>query len=337
MDRAPNTPSDGSGNDQREGGNEQLEVLNRIAARLDALTAPPVGGSEDSTSSAPMTSSGGTDRADRVASPRRRRRFAEVTAMAAVVIAACAIVVALLGPTPAKAATTAPPKKSDPPVTCTGSAPKLTVQGTGTATASPDLLTLVLEVDVTEPNAQDALSADNVQAAAIEHALGIRGVSAKDIQTTNLSIQPNYSWQNNTSVLTGYAVSNNVTVNFHAPFKGAGSAIDAIAGLAGNDIRIDGLNFSFSNPATVEDQARTNAVTQAVAHAGTMAQAAGEQLGAVCSVTDDSTVPQDQPVTFGGYNAAAGNLRDAATTPLQPGSQQETDQVTVVYALKTAS
>ncbi len=266
----------------------------------------------------------------------RRRRVTEIAAMVAVVLAACAVGVALWNPAQAKAASRPKPILTSTETTsCTGTSAKLTVQGTGTASATPDLLTVVIEIDVTEPNAQQALSVDNTQAAAVEHALGMSGVSGKDLQTTNLSIQPNYSWINNTSVLTGYAVSNNVTVNFHFPFQNAGNAIDAITGIAGNDVRIDSLNFSFQNPDAAEDQARTNAVTQAVAHAESMALAAGDHLGPVCSITDDSTVQPPEPIQYG-FNATA--LSAAGTpTPLQPGSQQETDQVTVVYALESAS
>jgi uncharacterized protein len=268
----------------------------------------------------------------------RKRRVTEIMAMVAVVLAASALGVAVWNPAQAKAAPAPAPKKAvtlSDTIGCASTSAKLTVQGTGTATATPDLLTLVVEIDATEPNAEQALSVDNAQAASVEHALGLSGVSPKDLQTTNLSIQPNYSWQNNNSVLTGYAVSNTISVNFHFPFSKAGNAIDAITRIAGNDVRIDSLSFSFANPASAQDQARTNAVTQAVAHAESMALAAGDRLGPVCSITDNSTVQPPEPNQYGfnGPLASAG----VAATPLQPGSQQETDQVTVVYALNPGS
>jgi uncharacterized protein len=266
-----------------------------------------------------------------------KRRVTEILAMVAVVLAAAAVGVAVWNPAQAKAApakVASGPKKAvtlSDTIGCAPTSAKLTVQGTGSATATPDLLTLVVEIDATEPNAEQALAVDNSQAASVEQALAFSGVSPKDLQTTNLSIQPNYSWQNNTAVLTGYAVSNTVSVNFHFPFSKAGSAIDAITRIAGNDVRIDSLSFSFQNPATAEDQARTNAVTQAVAHAESMALAAHDRLGSVCSITDNSTVPPPSPVQYA-FGAARLSAAEAST-PLQPGSEQETDQVTVVYAL----
>ena len=268
-----------------------------------------------------------------------RHRFAELAAMAAVVLAASGLGVALWGQTPAKAIPKAAPKVTTvsdiTPLNCASTVPKLTVQGNGTATATPDLLTLVAQVDVTDATAQESLADDNARTAAVEGALKADGVAAKDIQTTDLSIQPNYTWANNTSTLTGYAVNDTISANFHAPFANAGKAIDDITAIAGNDLQIEGLNFSFEDPRVVEDQARTDAVTQAVNHAQSMAAAAGEHLGPVCSITDNTAV---QPYVYEPFGDNTQSAAGAATkTPLQPGSQQETDQVTVVYALKPSS
>jgi hypothetical protein len=259
--------------------------------------------------------------------------------MAAVVLAASAVGIALWGQSPAKAS--AKPSSGSQtaaellaakvvPINCAGSVPKLTVQGSGTATGTPDLLTLVAQINVADATAELSLADDNARTAAVLAALEADGVAKKDIQTTNLSIQPNYTWTDNTERLTGYAVNDTISANFHAPFSASGKAIDDITGIAGNDLQIEGLNFSFEDPRVVEDQARTDAVTQAVSHAQSMAAAAGEQLGAVCSVTDDSAVQQYNPEP-GAFASASGQA--ATRTPLQPGTQEETAQVTIVYAL----
>ena len=61
-----------------------------------------------------------------------------------------------------------------------------------------------------------------------------------------------------------------------------------------------------------------------------MAGAAGRRLGRVCSLTDNS-----QPALFPQYQAFAGNAAGSsiAPVPLEPGTQIQTDQVTMVYAL----
>jgi hypothetical protein len=204
----------------------------------------------------------------------------------------------------------------------------LTVQGTGLANGTPNLLTVSVGIDVTDPTAQAALADDNDKASAVTAALTQGSVAPKDIQTSNLSIEPDYNIKGE---LTGYEVTNTLTANLHN-FSTAGSVIDALAAAAGNSIRLDSLDFSVEDTRGLEDRARTDAVRQAVSHARTMAQAAGERLGPVCSLTDDTqtSVFPDQ-----NFSTAAGapSLKSAAV-PLQPGSQQETAQVTMVYALR---
>lgn len=210
---------------------------------------------------------------------------------------------------------------------CGAGAPKLTVHGTGTATGTPDLLTLSLAVAASGPTANTALSEDNSSTSAVVGALTSGGVVKKDVQTTGLSIQPTYGTK---GALTGYSVSNSVVAKIR-DFATAGAVIDAAAGAAGNAVRIDSLAFSIADPRGVEDQARQDAVRQAVSHAATMAAAAGERLGPVCTLTDDSSTSA---------SSAAGSVAQpfklSTTVPLQPGTQQANAQVTVVYSLETS-
>ncbi len=90
------------------------------------------------------------------------------------------------------------------------------------------------------------------------------------MQTANLAISPQYNLK---GVITA-RVTNTLTAVLRN-FTTAGSTVDAIAGAAGEASRIDPLNFSVEDTRGLEDQARTDAVHQAVSHARSMAQAAG--------------------------------------------------------------
>ena len=76
---------------------------------------------------------------------------------------------------------------------CGGSSPKLTVQGTGLATGTPNILTISVAIDVTDPTADQALADDNTKAKAVIGALALAGVATKDVQTSDLSINPQYN------------------------------------------------------------------------------------------------------------------------------------------------
>ena len=212
---------------------------------------------------------------------------------------------------------------------CVSSAPRLISHGSGTATGTPDLLTIVVGVDVTAPTASGALGEDNVKTSGVLRALERGGVASRDVQTTGLSIQPQYSYPHGVQTLTGYEVTNTVTAKLRELAR-AGRVIDAVAAAAGNAVRVDSVSFSIEDPAALQDQARVQAVRQALSHARSMAAAAGERLGPVCSVADQTEQPPVQPLPFAGLSAN----RAAAQVPLEAGSQSVTDQVTLVYALE---
>ncbi len=213
---------------------------------------------------------------------------------------------------------------------CSPNSAKLTVQGTGLATGTPDTLTVDITISTTEATAQAALAHNNNEATAVIAAFAAGGVTKQNIQTTGLSVQPNYTFTNGTETLTGYGVNNTVTAMI-TNLASAGSVIDAVSGAAGNAGQINSVSFSIKDPRDLEDQARTDAVHQAVSHAQTMAASAGERLGPVCSLTD--TTPTSQASS--GFNSAAGTSAQPSAVPLEVGSQQATAQVTIVYSLKS--
>lgn len=213
---------------------------------------------------------------------------------------------------------------------CSANSAKLTVQGTGLATGTPDTLTVDITISTTEATAQAALADNNNEGTAVIAAFAAGGVTKQNIQTTDLSVQPNYTFRNGTEVLTGYGVNNTVTAMI-TNLASAGSVIDAVSGAAGNAGQINSVSFSIKDPRDLEDHARTDAVHQAVSHAETMAASAGERLGPVCSLTD--TTPTSQPGS--GFNAAAGTSAQPSAVPLEVGSQEASAQVTIVYSLKS--
>jgi uncharacterized protein YggE len=214
---------------------------------------------------------------------------------------------------------------------CGPTTPKLTVEGVGEATATPDLLTVVVQVDASGPSATAALASDNTKAGAAVAAFRYGGVEPKDIQTSGLSLQPQYAYPKGVPTVTGYQVTNSVTATLRN-ISESGAVIDGVVGVAGNAVQIESVGFSADHPAVLEDRARARAATQAVAHAKALARAAGRSLGRVCSLTD-----QSPPAATGATNGAlafssAGS--DVAAVPIESGSQSESDQVSLVYALQ---
>jgi uncharacterized protein YggE len=211
---------------------------------------------------------------------------------------------------------------------CDGSAPKLTVNGTGMASGTPDLVRVTVAINVTEPTAEQALGQDDTKAQAVTAALKAGGAAAKDVQTADFTISPQYKSAN---VVTGYQVSNTITFQLH-DLATAGSLIDAVAAAGGNATQIQSLVVSVQDTRSLEDQARAQAVSQAGTHARAMARAAGERLAMVCSLTDTT----QNPVTYNqpfGVPAAGLGAGSSGSAPIAAGTEQVSAQVSEVYAL----
>ena len=85
--------------------------------------------------------------------------------------------------------------------------------------------------------------------------------------------------------------------------------------------------FESSDPVKAQKDARAAAVAAARTSAEAMASAGNVSLGGVVSITDASHIP---PIWYGG--ARGGAVNDGAT-PVQPGTQDLTATVTVVFAI----
>jgi len=250
---------------------------------------------------------------------KARLRWVHVGLAGVVVVAAVGLTVAATRDAAAAAPTV---------VACGSSTPRLTVQGTGQASGRPDSLDFDAQVSVTAGSAANALAQDSATTSSVVQAIEAAGVKAADVQTADLTINPNDTYPDGRTVISGYVVSNSLSVTV-TKLATAGSVIDAATTAGGDALSVGYLNFTRADPRTLEDQARRDAVRQAVTHAGAMARAAGERLAGVCSLTDQSGLDQG-PIAAATSGA---RFQGAANVPLEGGTEQASAQVTLVYEL----
>jgi len=248
--------------------------------------------------------------------------------IAPVALAATAIVaLAACGSTNNAKSSPATAQVLSAPASSTSPGPTISVAGHGTAKGKPDTATVTLGVQTNDASAQAALQKNNAEAAALIAALKAKRVADADIQTSDLSISPN--WDNHGHI-TGYGVSNTVTVTLH-DLGSAGAIIDDAAAKVGNDIRFQGVAFSIDNQNPLLARARADAVKDAMAQAQQLAQAAGVKLGAIRTI-DDTATSSPQPMYYAGK--AADSL-GAVSMPIEAGSQELTFDVNVVYDISS--
>jgi hypothetical protein len=198
----------------------------------------------------------------------------------------------------------------------------ITVTGHGEASGIPDVAELSIGVSSRAKSAADALSAMSDRANKLIAVIKDTGVADKDVRTAGLSLQPT---MDNAGQITGYEASTSVVATIRDVSK-VGPSIDAAAQQIGDDVRLNGVSFSFRDTGSLMGSARVDAVKRARADAEDLATAAGLQLGAVQSIAEGTTVT---PIPY----AAAGGIR-AAAVPVLPGSQSVSVDVTMVFALR---
>ncbi len=200
--------------------------------------------------------------------------------------------------------------------------------GTGRVLIAPDLADVRLGVAITKPTVKAARQASAEVMTKVIARLKALGISGADIQTTILSLQPNYSYPSGASPkVTGYQLSNAIAITVRDIDK-AGDAIDAA--LAAGATTLDGVSFRVDDQAKAEAKAREAAMSEAKAKAETLARGAGVSLGGVASISEVSA-----PVPYPIYDAYRGAAVDkAVSTPVEPGTNEISVTVSVSYLIR---
>lgn len=237
-------------------------------------------------------------------------------ALLAVLTASIAIVVAVdSGGGPAVAASTSTNQT-------------ISLSGVGTVQGKPDTLTVNLGVDShTQASVQDALNAIAADENKVKSALHGKGVEYKDIQTTDLQLNPSYDSH---GIINGYDASESMSAQIH-PLTNVGTILSAAASSAGNSVTINGLSFDIVNDKALLDAARKMAFNQAMDAATTDAGLAGEKLGHVISIKETQE-ESEPPVPFA-YDSLAATNGAAKSLSVSPGRQPVSVTLDVVWTL----
>jgi uncharacterized protein len=205
----------------------------------------------------------------------------------------------------------------------------VTVTGVGHVSVVPDQLGFDLSVNVTRDDLNAALSDSNSTMQQVVDTLKAAGVDDKDVQTTDLSMNPMYTHRRGEpTTFQGYRVSQTVTVVVEDLTK-ASDIVTAAVGAGGSGVRLNGLRLQVGDPEGSLKPARTDAIEQARAKAEEYADDTGLELGDVIKVSEEADQPYDYDMRYSADAMAA-----PAGIPIQAGQQDLTASVTVVFELE---
>ncbi len=204
----------------------------------------------------------------------------------------------------------------------------LSIAADGEVSAPPDKATINLGVQAIQPTAAEAMADNARQMTQVIAALRRQGLEGKDIQTSGISLQAQYDYQQGKAPrLTGYQASDQVTVTVNDLGK-LGPTLDAVTAAGANEIQ--GVGFGLKTPETAQDQARLKAVKALQAKAQLYAGAAGYRVGRLVNLSEGGGV---QPQPFANKVMLMSAARAPATTPVEPGELTVRVEVTGLYEL----
>ncbi|MDQ0091117.1 uncharacterized protein YggE [Paenibacillus anaericanus] len=166
----------------------------------------------------------------------------------------------------------------------------INVVGSGEISVKPDIAYLSIGVQTEAATAKEAQSANAAKIAKLNTLLkDTWKINAKDIQTGQFYVQPNYTYtEKEGQKVKGYTAQHTLQVSYRDLDK-IGQLLDA-ASTAGANV-INNIQFATENPDQFEEQVIQKAMANANMKASAIAKAANRQVGIVLTVTQSSSGP----------------------------------------------
>jgi len=207
---------------------------------------------------------------------------------------------------------------------------RLDLSVTGESTRVPDLAIISAGVLSKAPTAGAAIRDNAARMERVIAALRSAGIAERDIQTSSVSLNPEYVYENNKAPrLTGYTANNTVTIRFR-DILNSGKVLDVLVAQGAN--QINGPNLTIDKPQAAMDEARANAIAIGRARAELYARSLGLRVARVVSVSESGSYyapppPPPMPERDGGLVAMA-------RTQIVPGEQKLQVTLGMVFELQ---
>lgn len=207
----------------------------------------------------------------------------------------------------------------------------INVVGSGEISVKPDIAYLSIGVQTEAATAKEAQSANAAKVAKLNTLLkDTWKINAKDIQTGQFYVQPNYTYtEKEGQKVKGYTAQHTLQVSYRDLDK-IGQLLDA-ASTAGANV-INNVQFATENPDQFEEQVIQKAMANANMKASAIAKAANRQVGIVLTVTQSSSGPSVYNQNYMMKEMATADA--GASTQIEAGEIKVNTTLSVTYEMK---
>lgn len=214
-------------------------------------------------------------------------------------------------------------------ITQTITGTRLDISATGEVSRVPDVGVITAGVVSRSATATGALQDSASRMSQVLAALKKAGVADRDVQTSNVSLNPEYRYpQDQAPQLVGYTASNSVTVRFR-DIRNSGKILDALVREGAN--QINGPDLVVDKPEAALDEARAKAIAIGRARADLYARSLGMRVARVVSVSESVSYPAPPPMPM---YARAEVISGTLATKVVPGEQKLQVNLSMVFELQ---
>ena len=194
---------------------------------------------------------------------------------------------------------------------------RLDISATGEVARVPDLAIISAGVVTRGSTATQALGENATRIERVRAALARAGIASRDIQTSSVSLNPDYVYEERQPPrLSGYQASNQLRIRFR-DIRNAGKILDALVAQGAN--QISGPTLTIDKPEAALDEARGKALAMGRARAELYARPLGLRVAKLIAVSEGGGMAPPMPY---GRLATMDVAQSAAKTEIVPGEHQ---------------
>lgn len=202
----------------------------------------------------------------------------------------------------------------------------ITMTGSAEARIDPDQVIVRVGVVTEGRTVQAAKELNDTRSRAVLTLLANNGVPARDIQTSNLSIEPVYDYSSKSRKLLHYQMANTVTVTVRK-LTSLEKILDDVLTDGANVL--DNIQFVVSNQRAISDSLRIEATRNAKTKAAAVAEALGMRLGKPIVVSTEQS-ESFQPMVRYTLSSRASD----SSTPISAGQETITSTISITFELE---
>ena len=171
-----------------------------------------------------------------------------------------------------------------------GNQNSISVSGDGKVFATPDTFLLTVIAEEKTKTTQEWFAQVGVKIASLKELMKTNGIADKDIQSVQISINPNYIYDNGKSTIDGFIATHGLTIKIRK-LDTVGAILSGVSSVAW--VRIQSTGYDIDDKTELYRTARNLAIAKARQKAEDIAKASGISMWKVISINEsqDSTPP----------------------------------------------